>query len=104
MRSIRAGESILRRAEGPAATAHDVASESFEVIDAIAARADARRMAKKPKRLPPLTGIQRQVVDYVLTNVALGGYSDCCGSNDIALTMDRDPKRSNRSSPGANER
>jgi|SRR3569623_1879454 hypothetical protein len=51
-------------------------------------------MAKKvSERLPPLTGISRQVLDYVLTNVALGGYSDCCGTNEIALTMDRDPKR-----------
>src|SRR3569833_4317841 len=53
-------------------------------------------MAKKAARrksLPPVTGISRQVVDYVMTNVARGGYSDCCGSNAIALTLDRDPKR-----------
>src|SRR3569833_1769206 len=51
-------------------------------------------MAKKTsKRLAPVTGNSRHVVDYVMNNVALGGYSDCCGTNDIALKMDRDPNR-----------
>ncbi|HWA98509.1 MAG TPA: hypothetical protein VG713_08450 [Pirellulales bacterium] len=56
----------------------------------------AKRMMRssgRRKRLPPLQGIGRAVVDYVMNSVALGGYPSCCTVDAIAKAMQRDPSR-----------
>ncbi len=54
----------------------------------------AKKRTTKPKPLPPLKGIQRTLVDYVINNAALGGYSGgCCGVDDLAVKLRRNPRR-----------
>ncbi len=54
----------------------------------------AKKQATKSKKLPPLKGIERTLLDYVINNAALGGYSGgCCGVDDLAIKLRRNPRR-----------
>lgn len=58
----------------------------------------AKKTASKPggrrkKRLPPITGVSRLVVDHVINAAVLGEYPGCCSVEDLAASFKRQPTR-----------
>jgi DNA-binding transcriptional regulator YhcF (GntR family) len=54
--------------------------------------ASGNKKGAKARKLPALTDIQRQVVAYVLNNVAFKNYDDCCSVEDMVAQLNRTPR------------
>ena len=59
----------------------------------MAKKTSPSKKTAKPKHLPPLSGVQRQVMAYVMNNVAFDNYGDCCSVDDVAKELKRSPGR-----------
>jgi hypothetical protein len=52
-----------------------------------------KAVSSKKAPLPPLTGIQLQVMAHVMTSVALQDYEGCCSVDRVAEQFRRQPNR-----------
>jgi len=52
-----------------------------------------KQSSKTAKPLPPLRGVGKQVLDFVMNNVALTSYGECCSVEGIAEHLGRTPGR-----------
>ena len=49
--------------------------------------------ASKPTKLPPLTAVQQQVINFVMSGIATGNYDECCPVEEMAEHFGRSPSR-----------
>jgi hypothetical protein len=47
----------------------------------------------KPRELPPLTGVQKQVMAHVMNSIALQDYEGCCSVERVAEQFQREANR-----------
>ncbi len=53
----------------------------------------ATKQSKKSATLPPLNGVQQEVMTYVMNSIAFENYADCCSVDDMAAKFKRTPGR-----------
>jgi hypothetical protein len=63
------------------------------MVPKMAKKSVKKKSHTRPKKLPALTPLARQIVSYVMTNIALGNDHDCCSTEEMVAEFGRAPER-----------